>query len=347
MKNGRKPSAQQRISKRTDTDGYVYNPSGIPVGDTSKFKVGLDPMTGFTEDDIVWDNLGSISFVNNDNHGPEVTVRGDSTGEFFLSLAVNGMELTPIPAFFVKVMTPTTAPVTVWIVRNDTGGDAPIAESAILPIIDDANKILKQKALTLQWSGTANYTNREEWLDITDAMNPTNAVLNALLNCTNNTGGVEIYFINSLQNNSSDDQLNGVNDYLGLALAKGRNDAGGFNGRVMAHEVLHQCGLKDIYVRETDKTTLFVDGPISKERLPNDWGNGYYPKGLTQEEVVRKLIIYGRSGRYDPEPRIDLPSGSVYGLCNTNAPYTGDQIWYLDKGKVGQSSITDQTPNHY
>ena len=110
MSNKRKPPAQQRISKRADTDDYVYNPSGIPVGDTSKFKVSLDPMTGFTEDDIVWDNLGPISFVNIDNHGLEVTVRGgDSTGEFFLPLSVNGMELTPIPAFFGKVMTPTTA----------------------------------------------------------------------------------------------------------------------------------------------------------------------------------------------------------------------------------------------
>ena len=80
MSNKRKPPAQQRISKRADTDDYVYNPSGIPVGDTSKFKVSLDPMTGFTEDDIVWDNLVPISFVNIDNHGLEVTVRGGLDG---------------------------------------------------------------------------------------------------------------------------------------------------------------------------------------------------------------------------------------------------------------------------
>ena len=70
-------------------------------------------MTGFTVNDIVWENLDSISFVNNDNHGPEVTVRGDSTDEFFLRLSVNGMELSPIPYFLGKVMTRTTAPVTV------------------------------------------------------------------------------------------------------------------------------------------------------------------------------------------------------------------------------------------
>lgn len=40
------------ITSETDSDGYVYNPSGIPVGGTSKFKVGLDPMTGVTEDYI-------------------------------------------------------------------------------------------------------------------------------------------------------------------------------------------------------------------------------------------------------------------------------------------------------
>ena len=344
MSNKRKPLAQQRTSKRTDTDGYVYNPSGIPVGGTAKFKVGLDPMTGFTEEDIVWDNLGQISFVNNDNHGREVTVRGDSTGEFFLSLAVNGMELTPIPAFFVKVMTPTTAPVTVWIVRDDDGYNAPISFDEISPIIADANKILKQKALTLQWSGSANYTNRTEWLNITDAMNPTNAVLNALLNCSKNTGGVEIYFNKTLSAERL--TLGGLNGDMGIVLAKGDENGTGYSGHVLSHEVLHECGLYDIYQNQTNETTLVVTGPISHDRLSQSWGGGYYPPGLMQTELIQRLVMYGVESTMAANQGIDLPCDRVYGLHYTY-DYSGrTNIWSLGNALVGQTDIKSNEPVH-
>ena len=345
MKNRRKTPAQQRTSKRTDTDGYVYNPSGIPVGGTAKFKVGLDPMTGFTEEDIVWDAAGA-TFVNDDNHGLEVTVQGGSAGSLMLTPEVNGLPLVPSPSFFGKVMTPTTAPVTVWIVRDNNGGDAPITQGEIAPIITDANKILKQKALTLQWSGTANYTNREEWLDITDAMNPTNAVLFSLLNCTNNTGGLEVYFTKTLKD--GDIGLGGVNTYWGLALSKGDgSDEHGYSGHVLAHEIGHQCGLDDIYVSMTNMTTLVVEGTLSSIRLPRDWGEGYYPRNLMQGDLIQRILMYGVSSGPTSYPGIDIPSGQVYGLCYTNAPVTGDKIWYLDMAKVGQSDISNQTPNHH
>ena len=299
-------------------------------------------MTGFTEDDIAWDNLGQISFVNNDNHGHEVTVRGDSTGEFFLSLAVNGMELTPIPAFFVKVMTPTTAPVTVWIVRDNYGTNAPIAESAIQPIIDDANKILKQKALTLQWSGTANYTNRYEWQDITDVQSPTNTVLESLLNCTNNTGGIEFYFVKSLNRG----MVGGVNCPLGIAL--GKDPQGRYpEGRIISHEVLHLCGLLDIYVdRPTNETPLVVTGQPYKVRLPGDWGGGYYPKDLTQAELVRRLVMHGEIDKDTENSNRDLPSDGVYGLHYVVDPVGQTNVYSLGEARVGQTGISTQTPEH-
>ncbi len=322
------------ITSETDRDGYVYNPSGIPLGGTAKFKVSLDPMTGFTENDIIWEGAG-VTFVNGDNKGSEVTVLGGGSGTYLLTLEVNGLPLVPVPFFFGKIMTPTTAPVTVWIVRDDYGTNAPIAESAIQPIIDDANKILRQKALTLSWNGTANYTNRTEWLDITDTLNPTNSQLNSLFGCSSQTRGVEIYFVKTLDGGFT----RGVNNTFGLALASGVED------NVIAHEVLHQCGLLDIYVSH-DNVPLSVEGEASNSRLSADWGGGYYPKNLTQAELIRRLIMHGESILNDSNPGIDIPSGRIYGLHYTY-DYSGKtNIWQLGEATVGQTDITHQAPEH-
>ena len=154
-----------------------------------------------------------------------------------------------------------------WIVRNTAGTYAPITLGEIPLIITNANKILRQKALTLSWSGTANYTNRTEWLNITDVMNPTNTALDALFDCSPNTGGVEIYFVNSLLEDGGL-PMNGVNNSFGIALAKGSGNSGGFNGRVMTHEVLHQCGLKDIYVDPDPTWHLFKNVNSATEHSP-------------------------------------------------------------------------------
>lgn len=87
------------ITSETDASGHVYNPSGIPVGGTAKFKVSLDPMTGFSEDDIVWE-AAEVSFVNGDNAGSEVAVVGGTAGGFLLAVQVNGLRLVPVPLFF-------------------------------------------------------------------------------------------------------------------------------------------------------------------------------------------------------------------------------------------------------
>ena len=141
--------------------------------------------------------------------------------------------------------------------------------------------------------------------------------------------------------------LNGIDSPFGLVLARGNDvNEGGFAGSILAHEIGHQCGLYDIYKAMTN-TPLVVSCLPSYNRLPYDWGGGYYSNELTQADLVQRLLLYGVGSASDPNPGIDIPSGQVYGLCYTNAPVTGNQIWYLDLGKVGQSDISDQVPNHY
>jgi len=72
--------------------------------------------------------------------------------------------------------------------------------------------------------------------------------------------------------------------------------------RTLAHEVLHDCGLEDIYTVENPDSSdpNPIPGMASRERLPDDWGGGYYQPGLTQRSLVTRLIM--RSGGFSPDP---------------------------------------------
>ena len=322
------------ITSETDASGHVYNPSGIPVGGTAKFKVSLDPMTGFSEDDIVWE-AAEVSFVNGDNTGSEVTVEGGAAGGFLLAVQVNGLLLVPVPHFMGNVITPTTVPLTVWIVRDNYGQAPPISTNDISPLIAGANRILRQRALTLQWNDNVHYADRTEWQNISDVMNPTNALLDAMMDSSQNTGGLEIYFVKTLDGGQD---TRGVNTDRGLALTQTATS------RTLAHEVLHQCGLVDVYGSFSTETPLVVSGSPTRDRLPYDWGDGWYPNNLTQADIIERLAMNGLTdsgagGR-------DLPSGPVYGLGFAFDSQSGTNTWFLGLRGVGQNSISSQTPAH-
>ena len=195
--------------------------------------------------------------------------------------------------------------------------------------------ILRQRALTLTWNGTVNFADREEWQNHTDVMNPTNAALNAMFNSSQNTGGLEVYFVKTLDEEGAS---RGFNCDYGLALAQPANAV------AFAHEVLHQCGLEDIYSSFPDETPLEISGGPDSSRLPKDWGGGCYQKSATQSDLAERLIMNGWSDI--SENSIDLPSGSIYGLGCTIDPQTGEKTWNLGLRKVGEDSVYNQPVDH-
>ncbi len=192
---------------------------------------------------------------------------------------------------------------------------------------------------TLVQVGEAHILNHTNWLAHTDLFNPANTNLYSMLNTTNSAGNaVELYFVNTLDNG----------DTAGLRLYEGIVIATRGNGVTVAHEVLHDCGTADIYTVDNQDAEIPnpVPGPVSLDRIPSDWGGGYYPPDLTQRELVGRLIM--RSGGIDgadTASRLDLPIGAVFGWKHIN-PADGLSPKTFGQAGVGQNVI-QRNPGSY
>ena len=158
-----------------------------------------------------------------------------------------------------------------------------------------------------------------------------------MMDSTNSMGNaVELYFVRTLDGKAT----------AGVRRPKGIAIASGVGSWAIAHEVLHDCGLEDIYTIENHggSDPNPVSGPVSEERIPADWGGGYYPPGLAQRELITRLIM--RSGGFGPEPPLSvsvcLPRGTVYGWRNAG----GGTGRTLGNAGVGQSAVR-RNPGSY
>jgi len=80
----------------------------------------------------------------------------------------------------------------------------------------------------------------------------------------------------------------------------------------LAHEVGHACKRQDIYVAGGGLS--IVGEAVEHSKMPMDWANGYHPPGMTQDVVIKRLLMYG-----DPNvSNTRIPRGNIYGIGDTN-----------------------------
>ena len=333
----------------TENSPEVYNPCGIATGGIGYYKINVEPTSLFPDDKISWSVVsGDVSFVGNRNTGRLVAVKGGSTeGAFKLEVELEGVNFPANPCIAGMVLDPKTVPVTVWIVRDDNGNNAACSEGRVQELLSGVNAIFKQCAMTFHVNGAIQYTNCEEWLDI-DFTNGWSGELESIRNIETATGGIELYFVRDFYiDGTIAGSLLGLEDTQGIVLRSGISE------RTLAHEIGHACGLLDIYPYRSVSNTLerVVTGPVTADRLPQDWGAGYYPPDLLQAYLITYRLLM--MGYEDPTitTTCDIPLGSVYGTWFDRLPplFEGDvviDVWEQSLAPVGLNSMGNRQPCH-
>jgi len=309
----------------------VYNPSGIASNALAAFEIEVYPTT-IPDDDITWSiAYGDLSFYNTGNKGRIAYVRGGTTeGDFKLEVDIANMTLDPKPHIYGRMVTQTLIPITICIVRRDSGSDPAFEGASMIGLLTETSKILKQAGIQLVINGEFNYTNRTDWL-VVDYSNGYSNVAGQLVNIGKNTGGLETYFVETI----GDGDIGGLNNQNGMVLP------GYVTPRMFAHEVGHACGLKDIYCEIQDSNGITrVSEDISEQKMPRDWGE--YSNRLKYPDVITKLLMFAGS----TDESFDLPLGRVEGMW-VSANEQGVVIYHTNElAPIGLESMSTRQPQH-
>ena len=164
-----------------------------------------------------------------------------------------------------------------------------------------------------------------------------------LVDRVSNTGGLELYFVNEILDNNQEYR----GKIVGLHCSRGIAIAAAADGVVLAHEVGHALGMRDVYPETPDAGLGLLE--VRRELIPNDWNNGclgpvgrtpsseassrYYKSPLLQSQLIRRLLMNGMGGSGGGlSAGIDIPYGSVYGFDSSDVLSDVDTGAFSDTG---------------
>ncbi len=194
---------------------------------------------------------------------------------------------------------------TVWIVGNDLGTYYASDAATVSNMVRGVNKIYEQIGVSFYIDSIC-HTNREAWLDLRKKDNgKCNLELRSeLVSLTNNTQGLELYFVDSVAKG-----VKANHDDYGIVI--GTN----VTAKTIAHEIGHAFGCADVYPTQKKNPKIHIpNATVCEYHEPMDWSNGtgcrYYRVGISQEELIKRLLMCGRSY----QTRYDMSSGLIYGF---------------------------------
>ena len=188
----------------------------------------------------------------------------------------------------------------IWIVCDDDGSNPACTKEHAVSVFNDANAVLAQGGIRFPVTvDDIQYINQSAWKDL----NRTNSTYQQTLRDMGSiprSGALRIFFVNT--NNGS--ELTGFNTRRCLVVAKNAS------GVILAHEIGHACGLRDIYATQ-DGLSITDAGVVKAEYLnPLDWGAGYYNPDLLHTNLITRLLMYG----YIHPNQGHIPHGRVHGV---------------------------------
>lgn len=289
----------------------VVNPSGIEVGGVARYEITVYPSI-ISDSEIIWSSTNSnISFPDG-NTGRSVTVTATSQGFSSLKVDIAGYAKAP-PTIGVKALTNTVVPIS-FIMICDDSGNPPVSTNRVAQMLDRANGIYQQVAMSFVQQGSITYlTNHPDWYNIAyyPAFNSW-PDFDDMVCYTNNTGGLEVYLVNDIEGAVG---LADASSYKGIAVAAD----GSIN--TLAHEIGHACGLADIYIQKNG-VSLAETNLAKSAWAPQDWNNGpgnmYYEPGTKQTLLIKRMLMYGVDGTDYGYSTFDIPLGKIYGVYRSS-----------------------------
>jgi hypothetical protein len=254
---------------------------------------------------IVWRVVsGGISFPEG-NTGEVVKVKGNSLGDAKLEVSIPGIAW-PKPTVEMSVTNKTTVSVRVFIISDSAGSNA-TTQAHVTDLLNGANRIYEQAAMTFVQQGNAEVRTNDNWFTIEQTNGYKWQEFDDMCSSTSGTGGIELYFVKQLYGG----EVLGLNSSTdGPAAGCGLADNSDFMD--LAHELGHACNLLDVY-DESENGDPLPPGLVREVWLPRDWNSGpgplYYSPTLEQSVLVTRLAMYG----YDAQAPVDIPKGRVYG----------------------------------
>ena len=319
-----------------DSVGY-FNPCGIVRNETADFRFQLEP-AAFPATNIFWtvDNQACAGFVGGTN-GQSVVVRGKEVGNVKLTVNIkryNG----PRPVFYAGVVEHREVRARAYVVENETG--ALIRDPAdIASLIPGVNTVFSQVGIHFTLDPLIEHIADTNYLDIKKE-NGTYPNAHSLIGHTNSTGGVELYFVRSIEGAAA------LNAPGGLLVAQ---DA---DYHALAHELGHACGLDDILDRtewedpdEHDHRFFTYPGPAEWRLMKKDWGTdeveGYY-SFAKHHQIVLRMLMCGRKRNNAPQLNEDITFGDVDGLVFVS----DSQPTNFATCGIGFFTVPGHTPSH-
>jgi hypothetical protein len=349
---------------------YPYNPAGIVAGEDAYFKIDVEPAQ-FPDEEIKWKGGSYASLIQLPKSGTTRFARFRQSigvcGDGEIRAEITGNYYVP-PKFNVKVFVGWRSyPINIYILENAAGVQA-VNSSDIPNIISKVNEIHRQSGTQYYLSSISNLSG-SPYTDYYDC--DKNLDEDTLLtNHVTNSGAFDIYFVGTYNYpgvNVKPYSLIGSNDRQGIICRTSFNtESLNALSNTVAHEIGHSWGLEDIEHGDgqADPDSPFIDQREKAKRvwMSSDWPadasfnsdpsfykrlapnyatvalTGYPSPGLNeyairQNQIIRRLLMFGDTTLGEPDTEIDIPKGEIYGVRPSHVPYSSE--YTKGSAKVG------------
>lgn len=326
------------------SDRRLVNPSRLVYGSPATLQVGVSEGSQYNASDVQWSVVsGSVALVEN-GFSAEVTAT-EPTGTVVVEARFNQDPIQP--QFVLPVLTDKAVHLKAFVVSDPLNQQ--MSDEEIRLGVMYANRAFKQVGVSFILDAIVHDVGDEgDWsvtlYDVYYPGTPEEQLLPSrqyirLLQSQQSGQYIKVFFTRTIV---SRDDILGSYHPMGILISA---DA---NPYVLAHEIGHAFGLKDIYDEQLDRNGALqnehklkaVVGPSDFTSHPEDWGaesgHGYYERSDSGEIIVRQLLMYGYPGS-----GLDIPDGRVRGIPDRHAQRESEYI------KTGASDMKDRLEDVY